>query len=472
MAIGKLYIGRKVRKLREDQQLTQARFADRIGISTSYLNQIENNQRPVSAAVLLSLAEKFHVDIATLSSGEDDRLLSALTETLADPLFRNNQSATQELRIITQNAPSLARALITCHQAYKLASEQLASSDGRLQASGLTEVLPYEEVRDFFHFVDNYIDELDRHAENLAAEIGLGESDNHSALIRRLEEKYRIVVRWGASDDGMVRRYDPTTHVLTLNPYIAPQKRMFQLAVQLARFEADRLCEDIIAKAAFKSEEANAICRIGLYNYFAGALVLPYKSFLHTANLLRHDIELLAARFGVSLEQVCHRLSTLQRPGMKGVPIFFARVDRAGNITKRHSAVKLQFGRYGVACPVWNAHQAFETPGNIIRQLAETPDGVRYLCLAVQVVKGNGGYHSPHPHYALAFGCEIANASRFVYADGLKLDNNASYEQIGISCRICPRTRCPNRAAPPLKHRLTVNYNERDVLPYTLEQIG
>lgn len=472
MAIGKLYIGRKVRKLREDNNLTQAQFAERIGISTSYLNQIENNQRPVSAAVLLSLAEKFHINISTLSSGEDDRLLSALSETLADPLFENNRAGVQELRLITQNAPGLARALISCHQAYRLASEQLASTDVRLQASGMSEILPYEEVRDFFHFVDNYIDTLDQSAEILAAGIGIGESDNHAALIRTLEERYQVLVRWGSADDGMVRQYDSASRTLTLNPYATPQKRTFQLAVQLAQFEADDLCDEIIEKAGFKSSEANEICRIGLHNYFAGALVLPYKPFLRTAELLRHDIELLAARFGVSLEQVCHRLSTLQRPGMKGVPIFFARVDRAGNITKRHSAAKLQFARFGSACPVWNAHQAFESPGRIIRQLAETPDGVRYLCLAVQVVKGNGGYRSAHPHFALAFGCEISNASSFVYSDDLDLANRAAYEAIGISCRICPRTRCPSRAVPPLKHRLTVNHNLRDVVPYTLEQIG
>lgn len=472
MSIGKLYIGRKVRKLREDNNQTQAQFADRIGISTSYLNQIENNQRPVSAAVLLSLAEKFHIDISSLSSGEDDRLLSALTETLTDPLFKDNRTSLQELRLITQNAPSLARALITCHQAYRLSSEQLASTDGRLQMIDRSEVLPYEEVRDFFHFVDNYINTLDESAEILASEIGIGESDNHGALVRHLEEKHKVLVRRGDNDDGRVRQYDKTTRTLTLNPYIPPQRQAFQLAVQLAQFEVDELCDDIIAKAGFKSEEANEICRIGLYNYFAGALVLPYRSFLQSASHLRHDIELLAARFGVSLEQVCHRLSTLQRPGMKGVPVFFARVDRAGNITKRHSAVKLQFARYGGACPVWNAHQAFEVPGNIIRQLAETPDGVRYLCMAVQVVKNNGGYHSPHSHYALAFGCEISNASNFVYSDGLDLTNHSDYEAIGISCRICPRPRCSSRSVPPLKHHLLVNHNERGVLPYTLVQIG
>ena len=309
--------------------MTQAHFAERIGISTSYLNQIENNQRPVSAAVLLSLAEKFHIDISSLSSGEDDRLLSALSETLTDPLFKNHRAAMQELRLITQNAPGLARALITCHQAYRLASEQLASTDGWLQAGGLTEILPYEEVRDFFHFMDNYIDDLDRSAEDLAGEIGIGERDNHSAIIERLEKKYQVSVNWGTADDGMVRRYDPVSRILTLNPYIAPQQRTFELAIQLARFEADPLCDEIIKKASFKSEEANEICRIGLYNYFAGALILPYKPFMRAASALRHDIELLAARFSVSLEQVCHRLSTLQRPGLKGVPIFFARIDRA-----------------------------------------------------------------------------------------------------------------------------------------------
>lgn len=129
------------------------------------------------------------------------------------------------------------------------------------------------------------------------------------------------------------------------------------------------------------------ICKIGLRNYFAGALVLPYQTFLAAAKELRHDLELLASRFGASLEQVAHRLSTLQRSGQRGVPVFFARVDRAGNITKRHSAAKLQFARYGAACPLWNVHQAFETPGRIIRQLAETPDGARYLCIATELTK-------------------------------------------------------------------------------------
>lgn len=469
MAIGKLYIGRRIRELRQQHNNTQTQFAERIGISLSYLNQIENNQRPVSAAVLLTLAEKFQIDISRFSTSEDDRLLSALTDTLMDPVFKTWQPGLQEMRLITQNAPGFAYALISCHQAYRLATEQLASADGKLSIGEMAELSPYDEVRDFFYFVENYLHKLDKAAETLSVTINLADGDSYRVLADYLEQKHDIIVRWATEDDELVYRYDPVARILLLNPYAPSSTRNFQMAVQLARLEAPDIVEDIIATAGFKSNEAREICRIGLHNYFAGALLMPYQIFLKMARHLRHDIELLAVRFGVSLEQVCHRLSTLQRPGFKGVPVFFARVDQAGNIIKRHSAAKLQFARFGGACPVWNVHQAFAAPGRVIRQLAETPDGAQYLCLAIQVVKGNGGFRSGRLHYALAIGCEVSNAQSFVYADGLDLSCRSSFTPIGISCRICPRSDCTSRAVPPLKHRLVIDHDRRGVLPYVLE---
>ena len=469
MAIGKLYIGRKVRELREVNRATQGQFAERIGISTSYLNQIENNQRPVSAAVLLALAEKFAIDIADLSSGEGDRLLSALSEALSDPLFENYSPTVQELKLVAQNAPGLAHALITAHQACRRNGEQLASFDDRLgRQTGLAEPTPYEEVRDFFHFVDNYIHDLDLSAEKLAAGLGLGDGDHHALLVQHLERAHGVRVARGDPSDEHVRRFDTKTRLLTINPYAPAPSRDFQLALQIAQLHDTVLIDGIIAQAGFRSEEAQEICRIGLHNYFAGALILPYQLFLKAARELRHDIELLAVRFGASLEQVCHRLSTLQRPGAKGVPIFFARIDRAGNITKRHSAAKLQFARFGAACPLWNVHQAFEMPGRFIRQLAETPDGIRYLCLATQITKGGVHFGAPRPRYAIALGCEISYADSFVYADDLDLSNRAAFDPIGISCRICERTRCPSRAVPPLKRRLVIRHDQRGTLPYDI----
>ncbi|MBS3651981.1 XRE family transcriptional regulator [Pseudaminobacter sp. 19-2017] len=468
MAPPKLYVGRKIRELREANNATQSAFAERIGISTSYLNQIENNQRPVSAAVLLALAEKFQIDIAEISKGDGDRLLSALSETLSDPLFESYTPNLQELKLVTQNAPGLARALISCHQAYRRNSEQLASLDDTIGRAAVAEPTPYEEVRDFFHFVDNYIHELDVAAERLSGELGIGEAEAGAALANHLESRHGVRVARAGADEDIIRRFDARSKLLFLNPYSPAATRNFQTAFQIAELEMGEQAAALARKAEFRSTEAFEICKIGLYNYFAGALVLPYQLFLAAAQGLRHDIELLATRFGASLEQVAHRLSTLQRPGLKGVPVFFARIDRAGNITKRHSAAKLQFARFGGACPLWNVHQAFEMPGRFIRQLAETPDGVRYLSIATEVTKKGGGYHAPHRRYAITIGCEISYAKDFVYADALDLTNRAAFEPIGISCRICERTNCPQRAVPPLKRRLSVDHNLRASLPYSM----
>jgi len=468
MARGKLYIGRKVRELRG--KATQAAFAERLGISTSYLNQIENNQRPVSAAVLLSLAEKFQIDIGSISGGDSDRLLSALAEVMTDPLFEGHAPGLQELKLVVQNAPGLAHALIRCHQAYRRNSEQLASFDDQLgRANTFSEPTAYDEVRDFFHFVDNYVHDLDVAAEHLARKLGIPERDAGGALTEYLEAVHGVRVMRAAPEEQFLRRYDAASRALFLNPYSPAPTRTFQMAFQIAALEQQDLMNGITEKADFRSAEAADICRIGLQNYFAGALILPYQTFMTTAKELRHDLELLAARFGASLEQVAHRLSTLQRPGMKGIPVFFATVDRAGNITKRHSAAKLQFARFGSACPLWNVHQAFEAPGRMVRQLAETPDGVRYLSVATEVIKSGGGYRAPHRRYAIALGCEISYAEYFVYADGLDLTNRAAFDPIGISCRICERINCHQRAVPPLKARLKVDPNFRAALPYSIE---
>ncbi|MDF1775179.1 MAG: short-chain fatty acyl-CoA regulator family protein [Rhizobiaceae bacterium] len=472
MRARKLFIGRNIRGIREGTGLTQAKFAEQLGISTSYLNQIENNQRHVTAPVLLALAEIFAVDIATLSENDSDRLLADMAEAIADPIFKGQQPSGQDLNLVTQNTPSVARAFLTMHQALRRAGEQLAELDDTLARSGgLNEPTPYEEVRDFFHYINNYVHELDVAAEQFAGQLKGTTRNRVRTLADHLERHHRVRVAIGgsATDAQIIRRYDPVSRVLSINPKAAPSTHAFQLAHQICQLEHADIIEQITREAGFRTEDAAAVCRIGLANYFAGSALLPYGEFLNAAGELRHDLELLADRFGASIEQVSHRLSTLQRPGMKGIPFFFARVDQAGNITKRHSATKLQFARFGSTCPLWNVHKAFETPDRILRQLAETPDGARYLCLATAIAKPSGGYRDPVQRYALAIGCEIRHASALVYADDLDIKSKAAFEPIGISCRICERSDCHQRAVPPLKRRLSVDHNSRDTIPYAFE---
>lgn len=476
----KLLIGRTIRKIRNDADLTQAAFAERLGISTSYLNQIENNQRHLSASVLLSLAENFSIDIASFSEQDSDRLIADIAEVFSDPLISSTRPSNTDIKLVAQGAPDFARAFIAMHHNLRRASEQLAELDETIERSdGLSEPTPYEEVRDFFHYLDNYVDELDHRAEKLHEHISKQNRSKVRALADYIEQSHRVRVIIGTKntdnknanqkEDTSLRRFDPVAHVLYLNRRSLASTQAFQIAHQIAQLEFAPIIETYISEANFHSEEAAAICRIGMANYFAGATILPYEAFSQAAKELRYDLVLLAEKFEASIEQVAHRLSTLQRPGAKGIPFFFARVDQAGNITKRHSATKLQFARFGSACPLWNVHQAFETPNRIIRQLAETTDGAQYLCLATTVSKPSGGFQAPVQRYALALGCEVSHVDELIYGDDLDTTNNKAFERIGVSCRICERRNCHQRALPPLKRSLQIDEHNRKIIPYEFD---
>jgi len=460
MAVQKLYAGAKLREVRTRLSLTQKAFAAKLGVSLPYLNQMENNNRPVSTGVVLALAQEFGLDVTELSAGETGRIVSDMQEALADPVFTDPPQLA-DLRLTASNAPGLARAFLELHRAYRQSHERLASLDEALgQQGGPTVVSPWEEVRDFFHYCDNYIDAVDHAAER----VGLSHLEGAvAAATARLESLGIVIVD---APNGPVRQFDAETRTLTLSARADRETRRFQLLHQLALLTQSDLLNATLDLARFQSPEARAIAQVGLANYFAGAALMPYRQFLQAAAELRHDLEALARRFGASIEQVAHRLSTLQRPGAKGVPFFFVRVDQAGTITKRHSAARLQFARFGGACPLWNVHRAFETPAEFLRQLAETPDGVRYISLARDVSKTAGAWGAPVRRYAIALGCEIAHAGALVYADGLDLSRATAFEPIGISCRICDRPNCHQRSVPPLERRLEVTPDTRDILPY------
>jgi predicted transcriptional regulator/transcriptional regulator with XRE-family HTH domain len=463
MPTQKLYAGAKLRELRTRLGHTQKDFAAKVNVSLPYLNQMENNNRPVSTTVVLALAQEFGLDVTELSTGDSERLVSDMREAIADPVFGSDLPSMADLRLAASNAPSFAHAFLALHRNYRQMQERLASLDealGREDARATPS--PWEEVRDFFHYCDNYIDAVDRAAEHFASGNG-GHRNIRVAAVSALGNS-GVTVEFDEED--ALRRYDPATKVLRLSRRAAPETQTFQLLLQVALIKQNALLEATLDLARFHSTQARAIAKIGLANYFAGAAQMPYAAFQEVAVRYRHDLEMLAGHFGASIEQVAHRLSTLQRPGAKGIPFFFVRVDQAGTITKRHSATRLQFARFGGACPLWNVHRAFELPGQFLRQLAETPDGVRYISLARDVSKPAGRFGAPVRRFAISLGCEVRHAGDLVYADGLDLTRASVFEPIGISCRICERADCHQRSVPPLERQLTVDPNVRDVLPY------
>ncbi len=461
----KIYAGPALKEVRTKSKLTQAAFASALDVSVSYLNQMENNNRPIAANVILKLAKEFDFDINALGAPDTVRLVADLKEAFIYPMF-DTKPHDSELQLVASNAPVLARAILDLHRAHQNQQERLKSFDDALGLSAYTEnPHPWEEVRDFFHYCDNYIDSIDLVAERQAQMINIPSNATFETIQSTLKE-YGVSVEITATHQH--RHYDSAQKTLVISANLERSSQIFQMATQLGLLTCQNLFETTLDMANFHTNQARSICKIGLANYFAGALLMPYRNFLDQANALRHDLESLSGRFSTSIEQVAHRLSTLQRPGHKGIPFFFVRVDQAGTITKRHSATRLQFARFGGACPLWNVHRAFETPGQFLRQFAETPDGLRYFCLAYDVSKRGGNFEIPVRRFAIGLGCEIEHASKLIYADDLDSKNPKALEPIGISCRICPRENCHQRAVPPLNSSLKVDENRREIHAYEI----
>jgi predicted transcriptional regulator len=257
--------------------------------------------------------------------------------------------------------------------------------------------------------------------------------------------------------------------VLSLHAHLNRGQRAFQLATQLAFLEADAVLQQVVERAKLSSDETRSLARMGLASYFAGALIMPYAPFLEAAERMRYDLDQLGGHFGVGFESVCHRVSTLQRPDARGVPFFFVRVDRAGNISKRQSATDFHFSRVGGTCPLWNVYEAFAQPGRILTQLAQMPEGRTYLWIARTVTSGYASYAAPSKTFAIGLGCDLRHADRLVYSKGLDLRDPSAPTKIGAGCKVCEREHCAQRAFPPIGKKLVVDENESRVAPYAVK---
>jgi predicted transcriptional regulator/transcriptional regulator with XRE-family HTH domain len=479
----KTFLGLKLKTLREQRGLTQAALAQLLNLSPSYLNQLENNQRPLSVPVLLRLQSTLGLDLQLFSEDDEARITSHLQDVVAD-IGSLGTVPLAELRAMAQQMPALAQVLINLHRRGKDAEVRLSALAASL-GDGAGDLVggsaqPHEEVRNFFYERHNHIAILDEAAEALEARLGgdaggRAQARDARELASRLEawllSAHGVTTRSLSESDlpvdgGTLRRFDARTRVLEVSDAAEPGQRAFQLATQLAFLEAGDTISALADEGTFSGPEPRSLARIGLGSYFAGAIVLPYGRFLAAAEGLHYDIELLAQRFGVSFETVCHRLSTLQRPSARGVPFFFVRVDRAGNFSKRQSATDFHFSHSGGTCPLWNVYDAFAQPHKVLTQLATMPDGRTYLWIARSITRATGGYGSPERTFAIGLGCDVRHASRLVYATGLALTDTSAATPIGAGCKVCDRPGCAQRAFPALGKRLRIDENERPREPY------
>jgi hypothetical protein len=458
-------LGAKVRQLRRQEGLSQVQLAERLGISPSYLNLIEGNKRPLTAPLLIRLAQAFHLDLKALAPDDEVRLSESLMEAFGDPLFEEADLPAAEVRELAQAHPTLARAITQLYGAYRAARQSLDGlqatlSDGQAFDPDRTRV-PAEAVGDFLQRAGNHFPELEDAAERLWAEAKLDGDWLLPGLVKAFEAKgLAVKVHRTSEHPGQLRRFDAARRELSLSELLPAKSRAFQLAHQWALLEQGALLDRLVADPALGTPGTRALARIALANYFAGAVLMPYEPFLRAVKAERYDVELLGRRFQSSFEQVCHRLTTLRRPGAEGVPFHFLRIDIAGNISKSFSASGIHIARYSGCCPRWNVHAAFLTPGVVRTQVSEMPDGRKYFCIARTLQKDTGGYRGQHAMQAVGLGCDMAHAKELVYADAVRLDQPPV--PVGVTCRLCDRTDCEQRAFPPLQTPLRVDENVRN----------
>lgn len=474
--MSKTYVGSRLRQLRRERDLSQASLAQALGLSASYVNQIEHDVRPLTVPVLLRITDTFGVDATFFSRDDDSRLLAEVQDVVMDKEITESPMDLREIAEMVRNHPDIARIMVDIHRRYRNVTDKLSlATEGRnfSDESASTSVaqaltMPHEEVRDYFYARQNYIDSVDTAAEGLARTLGLADEDTDvvAVLSKRLHQEHGIDIALDSNLGDTQHQLDLKTKTLRLARHLTPGQRAFRMATELGFLEQGDTIAEAINTGHFMSEESRKLAQRNVATYYAAALILPYEAFHTTAEATRHDIELLSQHYGVGYETICHRLSTLQRPSLRGIPWTFVRVDRAGNMSKRQSATGFHFTHSGGTCPLWNVYETFSYPGKVMRQLALMPDGRPYMWISRTVEHHSARFGKPGKVFAIGLGCEARHAERTVYADGLDLGNLEAATPIGAGCRVCSREACPQRAFPPIHRDIDINLHRSTVSPY------
>ena len=452
-------IGGRIKRLRRQRQLSQAQLAEAAGISASYLNLIEHNRRRITVPLLFKLAGYFGVEPGELADTDESRLTGDLMELFGDDLFADSDLTNQDIRDLANSNPNAARAVVRLFDKYRQLAHGGAGAPAAGGGAGYHQAT--EAISDFLQQHANYFPELEAAAERVRADIDHASDSFEYGLKTYLFNVFGIDWSLGSLPHGVGRRFDQSRRQLITADTMSPESALFTAAHQTGLLAAEGELRAIIAAANLPEGDAPALARNVLGSYFAAALIMPYEPFYRACRDTRYDIERIARRFHASFEQVCQRMTSLQRPGMSGIPLHLVRTDIAGNISKRFSLSGIQIPRHSGACPRWNVYGAFLHPEQINVQISQMPEGQRYFCIAKAITKGSSRHNSPRTHLSIGLGCNISHAQEMVYSDGIDLASPTQTVPIGVGCRICPRHECGQRALPPADHRFTVDESDR-----------
>ncbi len=470
----KSQIGFKIKNERRKQGISQAQLSEKLGISSSYLNLIESGKRNVNVDLLLKTSEILNIELKDLSKKENANLYHDVLDLLGDNIFEDLDITNLEVKDLANNNPLVAKALIRLGDFYKKENKEIYSKVESISEDNITNyksTFPGEAVSDFLQQHNNYFEEIEDYATDVFRSVNTNNRTRHVLLVDYLKKKHKIeVVDIVPSEkENFAKKFDQNQNKLFLSDYLTLETKKLFIASQIVQLEAMNLINKQLSDYAFQNDESKTLTTIALINYAAAAILMPYELFYTECLKHRYDLELIQHTFATSFEQVAHRVTCLQNPKMKGIPFHMLRVDIAGNISKRLSLSGIQIPRYGGACPRWNIHSAFITPGKIHAALSKMTDGEKYVCIARTIEKGIGRHGVHRSMVSIGLGCQVKYAKDFVYSDQLNLKDENAAIPIGVNCRTCTRLDCQQRAFPPLNKKFKIDLNKRGISVYVSE---
>jgi hypothetical protein len=469
-----LQIGHKIKSKRRKLSISQVDMAKKLSISPSYLNLIESGKRKINVDLLIKLSSELGIEISDISKKTDTNLYQNLMDVLGDNLFEDLDITNFDIKEIVNSNPLIAKALVKLGDNYKKKNQDIVSKVENISGKFIDNQknsFPGEVVSDFIQENENYFPKLEEFANGIFSEIQKNNRTSYLPLCEYLLKKYKIEVKSLIPDEKKLftKKFDPIKKTFLLSDYLALATKKLHVAAQIVHLDANDILDGYLDTFKFPSEESRKLSKVALLNYTAAAILMPYKLFYKECKEQRYDLELLQNTFATSFEQVAHRVTCLQDPNMKGIPLHMLRADVAGNISKRFSLSGIEIPRYGGACPRWNIYSAFTSPGKIHAAVSKMPDGEKYVCIARTVEKGVAKHGMFKSLLSIGLGCQIKYAKDFIYTDSLNLNDKNNEVPIGVNCRTCDRMDCQQRAFPPLHKKFDIDLNKRGISVYVAD---
>ena len=449
-----------IRSKRQEKHIKAKDLAADLGITPAFLSLIESNQRKPDGDTLLKIQEILEIETEDLKKKVNPDLVNKTQEIVKIPSIEKFDIRPEEAEEIVRINPKIAEALV------KLGKENIELRGESIEKKSVEEIFPGEQVSDFIQKFENYFPKLEEFATKTYEKIKMNNKARYLSICEYLKEKHKILVKdiIPPEKKPFSKIYYPEKKEFYLSDLLALETRKLFVAALVAQLEADDIIEEYLDHFSFEKEVGRKVSKVALLNYTGAAIIMPYENFYNEVTKYRYDLELLQNSFAVSFEQVCHRVTCLQDPKKRGIPLHMIRVDRSGNVSKRFSLSGIELPRLSGACPKWNVYSAFSNPGKITAAVSRMADsGEKYVCIARTVEKGISKYGEEKGLLSIGLGCQIKHAKDFVYADRLNLKDEKNESKIGVSCRKCNLIDCSQRAFPPETRGYNININQRGV---------